>query len=150
MGKVYLLPSGTGRRVPGLGEPEQGPDAEDPDMTVDVWRDRLRRHPGELKSLLPNQAVVAGGGGGEGGRGKMGGPGPPPPGGLPRGGRAVPSLWLADQPGLRSRRGHVVVSRLSALTVIAFPQGIRSTCPTTSRVLVPSPLGSRSAGPEGP
>ena len=60
MGKVYLLPSGTERPVPGLGEPEQGPDADDPELTVDVWRDRLRRHPGELKSLLRNQAFVAG------------------------------------------------------------------------------------------
>ncbi len=29
-------------------------------MTLDVWRDRIRRHPGELKNLLRNQAFVAG------------------------------------------------------------------------------------------
>jgi len=37
-----------------------GPDADDPALTLDVWRDRIRRHPGELKNLLKNQAFVAG------------------------------------------------------------------------------------------
>ena len=60
MGKVYLLPPGVERSVPGLGTSEQGPDADDPALTLDVWRDRIRRHPGELKSLLRNQAFVAG------------------------------------------------------------------------------------------
>jgi formamidopyrimidine-DNA glycosylase len=60
MGKVYLLPRGVERVVPGRGEGEQGPDALDPALTLDVWRDRIRRHPGELKNLLRNQAFVAG------------------------------------------------------------------------------------------
>lgn len=60
MGKVYLLPGGTVRPVPGLGEPDQGPDADDPALTIGVWRERIRRHPGELKSLLRNQAFIAG------------------------------------------------------------------------------------------
>ena len=60
MGKVYLLPSGVERAVPGLGTRDQGPDADDPALTIDVWRERIRRHPGELKSLLRNQAFVAG------------------------------------------------------------------------------------------
>jgi formamidopyrimidine-DNA glycosylase len=60
MGKVYLLPAGVDRPVPGLGGAEQGPDADDPDLTLDAWRERIRRHPGELKSLLRNQAFVAG------------------------------------------------------------------------------------------
>jgi formamidopyrimidine-DNA glycosylase len=60
MGKVYLRPAGTDRPVPGLGEPEQGPDADDPGLTIEVWRERIRRHPGELKNLLRNQAFVAG------------------------------------------------------------------------------------------
>jgi formamidopyrimidine-DNA glycosylase len=60
MGKVYLLPAGAGRAVPGMGEDEQGPDADDPELTLDVWRARIRRHPGELKNLLRNQAFVAG------------------------------------------------------------------------------------------
>jgi formamidopyrimidine-DNA glycosylase len=60
MGKVYLRPAGTERAIPGLGEPEQGPDADDQALTLDVWRDRIRRHPGELKNLLRNQSFVAG------------------------------------------------------------------------------------------
>jgi formamidopyrimidine-DNA glycosylase len=60
MGKVYILPAGVERPVPGWGPPEQGPDADDPDLTLDAWRARIRRHPGELKNLLRNQAFVAG------------------------------------------------------------------------------------------
>lgn len=60
MGKVYLLPAGSGRTVPGLGADEIGPDADDPALTLESWRDRIRRHPGELKNLLRNQAFVAG------------------------------------------------------------------------------------------
>jgi formamidopyrimidine-DNA glycosylase len=60
MGKVYLLPAGAGRTVPGLGPDEIGPDADDPALTLEVWRERIRRHPGELKNLLRNQAFVAG------------------------------------------------------------------------------------------
>ena len=60
MGKVYLVPTGIDRPVPGFGEGEQGPDADDPALTLEVWRDRIRRHPGELKNLLRNQAFVAG------------------------------------------------------------------------------------------
>jgi len=60
MGKIYLQPAGVDRPVPGLGEPDQGPDADDPALTLEVWRERIRRHPGELKNLLRNQAFVAG------------------------------------------------------------------------------------------
>jgi formamidopyrimidine-DNA glycosylase len=60
MGKVYLLPAGVERPVPGFGGDEQGPDADDPSLTLDAWRARIRRHPGELKNLLRNQAFVAG------------------------------------------------------------------------------------------
>ena len=59
MGKVYLLPRGIDREVPGLDE-QQGPDADSPDLTLEVWRERIKRHPGELKALLRNQAFVAG------------------------------------------------------------------------------------------
>ena len=37
-----------------------GPDALDPGLTLDAFRDRIGRHPGELKNLLRNQAFVAG------------------------------------------------------------------------------------------
>lgn len=58
MGKLYLAPAGDASAVPGIAA--LGPDADDPSLTLDVWRDRIRRHPGELKSLLRNQAFVAG------------------------------------------------------------------------------------------
>ena len=60
MGKVYLLPAGVSRSVPGLTDDELGPDADDPGLTLEVWRQRIRKHPGELKNLLKNQAFVAG------------------------------------------------------------------------------------------
>ena len=59
MGKVYLLPAGMDRTVPGLDD-DLGPDIDDPDLSLAVWRERIRRHPGELKNLLKNQAFVAG------------------------------------------------------------------------------------------
>ena len=58
MGKIYLMPAGVARPVAGWDE--QGPDADDPALTLDVWRERIGRHSGELKSLLRNQAFVAG------------------------------------------------------------------------------------------
>jgi len=60
MGKVYLLPKGLDRSVPGLTDGELGPDADDRALTLEVWRDRIRKHPGELKNLLKNQAFMAG------------------------------------------------------------------------------------------
>ena len=60
MGKIYLLPKGVERPVPGTAEGELGPDADGPELTIDIWRERIRRHPGELKNLLRNQEFVAG------------------------------------------------------------------------------------------
>jgi formamidopyrimidine-DNA glycosylase len=60
MGKVYLLPAGVERSVPGAGPDEMGPDADDPALTLEAWRARIRRHPGELKNLLRNPEFVAG------------------------------------------------------------------------------------------
>jgi formamidopyrimidine-DNA glycosylase len=59
MGKVYILPAGVSRPVAGFDD-DQGPDADDRSLTLDVWRQRIRRHPGELKNLLKNQAFIAG------------------------------------------------------------------------------------------
>jgi formamidopyrimidine-DNA glycosylase len=59
MGKVYLVPAALDRGVPGL-DATQGPDADDPVLTLEVWRSRVRRHHGELKNLLRNQEFVAG------------------------------------------------------------------------------------------
>ena len=58
MGKIYLAPAGDPSGVPGIAE--LGPDADDPALTLDEWQARIRRHPGELKALLRNQAFVAG------------------------------------------------------------------------------------------
>lgn len=58
MGKIYLLPTGIVRPVAGWDE--QGPDADDPALTLDEWRARIRSHSGELKNLLRNQSFVAG------------------------------------------------------------------------------------------
>jgi formamidopyrimidine-DNA glycosylase len=60
MGKVYLLPHGVVRPIPGAGPDEMGPDADDPELNLDGWRTRIKRHPGELKNLLRNQEFVAG------------------------------------------------------------------------------------------
>jgi formamidopyrimidine-DNA glycosylase len=60
MGKVYLLPAGADRAIPGGGPEDFGPEADDPALTLEVWRQRIRRHPGELKDLLKNQEFVAG------------------------------------------------------------------------------------------
>ena len=46
MGKVYLLPAGVERPVPGRDPGEMGPDALDPSLTLEVWRDRIREAPG--------------------------------------------------------------------------------------------------------
>ena len=59
MGKVYILPAGVERPVAGYDD-ALGPDADDPALTLDAWRKRIRRHPGELKNMLKNQEFVAG------------------------------------------------------------------------------------------
>jgi len=58
MGKIYLAPAADPSGVPGIAE--LGPDADDPALSLEVWQARIRRHPGELKGLLRNQAFVAG------------------------------------------------------------------------------------------
>ncbi len=56
MGKVYLAADLD--QVPTLAD--LGPDATDSDLTLDLFRQRLRRHTGEIKGMLTNQAFVAG------------------------------------------------------------------------------------------
>jgi formamidopyrimidine-DNA glycosylase len=58
MGKIYLLLAGVTRPVAGWDD--RGPDADDPALTLDVWRERIAKHNGELKNLLRNQEFVAG------------------------------------------------------------------------------------------
>jgi formamidopyrimidine-DNA glycosylase len=56
MGKVYLTDDLT--QVPTFVR--QGPDATDPNLTLEVFGQRLRRHRGEIKGMLTNQTFVAG------------------------------------------------------------------------------------------
>jgi formamidopyrimidine-DNA glycosylase len=58
MGKLYVLPEGVRRDV--AGWQEQGPDADDPALTLTEWRARIRRYSGQLKNLLRNQEFVSG------------------------------------------------------------------------------------------
>jgi formamidopyrimidine-DNA glycosylase len=56
MGRVYLTPTGGLDTVPGWSE--LGPEAVD--ISAADFATRIRRHRGELKSLLRNQAFIAG------------------------------------------------------------------------------------------
>jgi formamidopyrimidine-DNA glycosylase len=58
LGKLYLVAPDALDTIPGWAE--MGPDADDPQLTLEVFRQRIRRHPGELKSLLRNPRFVAG------------------------------------------------------------------------------------------
>lgn len=58
LGKLYLVAPDGLDEIPGW--PEMGPDADDPALTLDAFRQRIRRHPGELKPLLRNPRFVAG------------------------------------------------------------------------------------------
>ena len=58
LGKLYLVASDRLDDIPGWAE--MGPDADDPGLTIEAFRQRIRRHPGELKPLLRNSRFVAG------------------------------------------------------------------------------------------
>src|SRR5204862_6476681 len=58
LGKLYLVAPDQLDAIPGWSE--MGPDADDPELTLDVFRQRIRRHPGELKPLLRNSKFVEG------------------------------------------------------------------------------------------
>jgi formamidopyrimidine-DNA glycosylase len=58
MGKVYVVPEGVERAVAGWDG--MGPDADDPTLDLATWRERIRKHRGELKNLLKEQGFVAG------------------------------------------------------------------------------------------
>lgn len=57
MARVYLTPD-PGAEIPAFAE--LGPDALDPNLDFASFATRLRRHRGELKNVLRNQAFVAG------------------------------------------------------------------------------------------
>ena len=56
MGKVYLARDLD--QVPAFAG--QGPEATDPELTLDVFSQRLRRHHGEVKGILTNPSFLAG------------------------------------------------------------------------------------------
>lgn len=58
LGKLYLVAPDAMDDIPGWSE--MGPDADDPELTLDAFRQRIRRHPGELKPLLRNSRFLAG------------------------------------------------------------------------------------------
>lgn len=57
MARIYLA-ADPAADVPGFAD--LGPDALDAELTFDAFEQRLRRHRGELKSLLRNQSFIAG------------------------------------------------------------------------------------------
>jgi formamidopyrimidine-DNA glycosylase len=56
MGKVYLTTSLN--QIPTFDE--LGPEATDPELSLETFRERLRRHRGEIKGILTNQNFLAG------------------------------------------------------------------------------------------
>jgi formamidopyrimidine-DNA glycosylase len=56
MGKLYLTDDLD--QIPTYAD--QGPEADDPGLTLDRFRQRLRRHQGEIKWILTNQRFLAG------------------------------------------------------------------------------------------
>ncbi len=56
MGKVYLTTDLN--QIPTFSE--LGPEATDPELTLEAFWERLRRHTGEVKGILTNQSFLAG------------------------------------------------------------------------------------------
>jgi len=56
MGKLYLTDDLD--QIPTYAD--QGPEADDPGLTRDLFSQRLRRHPGEIKWIFTNQRFLAG------------------------------------------------------------------------------------------
>lgn len=58
MGKVYLVPDGRVEVIPRWDE--MGPEALSPEVTLEAFRQRLKRHPGQVKNILVNDTFLAG------------------------------------------------------------------------------------------
>ncbi len=58
MGKVYLVPKSQLDLIPRFTE--MGPEALDPELTLEGFEKRLRRHPGQIKNILVNDTFLAG------------------------------------------------------------------------------------------
>lgn len=58
MGRAYLVPKGTYSSVAGFSG--RGPSALDPALTSEAFKERLRKHRGQIKNVLRNQRFVKG------------------------------------------------------------------------------------------
>ncbi|MCH9035985.1 MAG: hypothetical protein IH860_01520 [Chloroflexi bacterium] len=58
MGKVYLVPQGQEALISRFED--MGPDALDPQVTLDLFRKRIRRHSGQIKGILVKDTFIAG------------------------------------------------------------------------------------------
>ena len=58
MGRVYLVETDQLMTIPQFAE--MGPDVLSPELTEPVFRERLRKHSGQVKSILVNHRFVAG------------------------------------------------------------------------------------------
>ena len=58
MGRVYLVPSGEYSGVAGFSD--RGPSALDPNLTLDIFKERLKGRNGQIKNVLRNQRFVKG------------------------------------------------------------------------------------------
>ena len=58
MGRVYLVHPDELKSIPQFAE--MGPDVLSPDLTEEVYRERLKRHNGQIKGILVNHKFVAG------------------------------------------------------------------------------------------
>ncbi len=58
MGRIYLVAKGDYSQVAGFED--RGPSALDPELTLEVFRERITRHNGQIKNLLRNQRFVKG------------------------------------------------------------------------------------------
>ncbi|MFW9810924.1 MAG: Fpg/Nei family DNA glycosylase [Candidatus Thorarchaeota archaeon] len=58
MGRIYLVPRGEYSQVAGFRN--RGPSALDPELTVEAFKTRIKRHNGQIKNVLRNQRFVKG------------------------------------------------------------------------------------------
>ena len=58
MGRIYLVDRGSYSQVAGFED--RGPSAMDPDLSLDIFKTRLKRHNGQIKNVLRNQRFVKG------------------------------------------------------------------------------------------
>jgi formamidopyrimidine-DNA glycosylase len=58
MGRIYLVDKGDYSKVAGFDG--RGPSALDPELTLDIFKQRLKRHNGQIKNVLRNQRFVKG------------------------------------------------------------------------------------------